>query len=166
MLVAASDPADVLRWAIDHGQSLVWVLLVALAFFGNIVKKVAGAARRAGDTTGRSAPDPRAPGVRSPIVKLIQSARDAARAPAPVPAHAQRSRGHGAHAQQQQSQQPPRAPSPAPSERILSFVEADARPLPALLESFGDPAGARRAVVLAEILGPPIALRPPAPSRW
>jgi hypothetical protein len=52
-------------------------------------------------------------------------------------------------------------PVPAPSVALPSAAARTAMP-PAgrsLLDAFGDPAHARTAVVLAEILGPPVALR-------
>jgi hypothetical protein len=52
-------------------------------------------------------------------------------------------------------------PAPAPSVALPSAAARTAMP-PAgrsVLDAFGDPAHARTAIVLAEILGPPVALR-------
>ena len=182
MLLAASDPADFLRWAIDHGGTVVWFVVILLAMFANLARRLGRGRAADGTAPPRKAPDARSAAVRAQIVKLMAPAEQpsfavpasATNAYAAAPAyqaapataaHPQRSR-HAPQAPQPQQQRRAGPVTPVTSERILSFFETEEVPRLAILDAFRDPAGARTAVVLAEILAPPVALRPPVPLRW
>jgi hypothetical protein len=135
-----SDPASALQWAFDHGQEVIWIFGTIAGTIGWIVSRQRKWLARAAAARARTA-QPAA------MVGPVAAARVAP---------------------------PPVQPSPAAPPRSSTAWTAPSRPAvapsaaPALNRpsgsgvfrgAFGDPAHARTAVILAEVLAPPVALR-------
>jgi hypothetical protein len=183
---AAGDPLSLLHWLTSHGSNVVWLVVLAVAGMSWVSKRLRDWQRKnpgAGSAMRSWVADAQAAARRTAALEAV--ARQAAianaaagpaaqraaalaaveraaavyeAAPAYVPAEATKARQQAQHPHQ------PRRPSAPPPEQRRAPVLADETapeqtPRHALLAAFGDPASARTAVVLAEILAPPVGLR-------
>jgi hypothetical protein len=155
---APSDPADALRWALNHGGDFWWV-------WGAIAAGIAWTSKRMRDWSRRNA-DPAALAARAKARAALMAALSPAAAARPAaaaqPASAAPPQQAAPVARQPYRQAAPAQRAATPVARSVN-VPAGGAAAPAgawtLTGAFGDPAHARTAIVLAEVLGPPLALR-------
>jgi hypothetical protein len=161
-----SDPADAVKWAFNHVDSVWWI-------WGAIAVGIAWTNKRLRDWNRRNA-DPTVLAARakaraaliaalSPAVAAAGGRVAAPPSPAPAAPAAPTAAGAG-----RKHRHPAQAPTPPPPQRSVTPV-ARSVDVPAaaaaatgtwtLAGAFGDPAHARTAIVIAEALGPPLALR-------
>jgi hypothetical protein len=132
------DAADSLQWAISHAGGAIWLI----AIVGGMVR---WAARKQKALLARQAARAR---------QALQPPASAAAAPPPVPA-----------LQSVQAPPPPQPRAvfvrPGPARAVVAPGDPPpaAASSPVLRGAFGDAAHARTAVILAEVLAPPVALR-------
>jgi len=148
-----SDPVEVLKWAAHHWGDAWWLI-------GAIAAGMAWTSKRLGDWRRRNAvavtARPRAAAL------LYQAPFRQAPGPAAQPAPARPAPPAATHPASA-SHRPRR--EPAPAQRATAPIARSVNvPPPAsgawtLSSAFGDPAHARTAVIVAEVLGPPVALR-------
>lgn len=153
MAATPDDPAALLRWLTANQQDVLWLVALALGGAGWLAKRLRPSRSSAGRTRLRTG--------------LIANLRSAAAA---MQAASQPTTGRGASALAAAPglgrRSAPAARPVAPAEPGLGSMpslhledHAALRPRSPLLDAFRDPAGARTAVVLAEILAPPVGLR-------
>ncbi|MEO7040425.1 MAG: hypothetical protein ABI186_10390 [Candidatus Elarobacter sp.] len=166
MSAAASDPAGGLRWLLEHPQNVIWFVAIAAFALNGVLKRL----RSPQAAQSADVPDRRR--------ALLDGLRLAAAAAKSAQAAAQRGRFAASAAPGIRLGAPVAAAVPAASTArtvVPAAAGAAARPpagrgahpfgQPAaagrspLLEAFRSPAGARTAVILAEILAPPVGLR-------
>jgi hypothetical protein len=165
---APSDPGDALKWALNHSGDFWWV-------WGAIAAGIAWTSKRMRDWNRRNPADPAVLAARAkaraalmsalaPAVAARQGAAPASAAPAP-PAPVSQAAPPARKMQRQ----------PAPAQRAVTPI-ARSMDVPttaratagswSLLGAFGDPAHARTAIVVAEVLGPPVGLRQQPGRLW
>jgi hypothetical protein len=164
-----SDPLEALNWAWDHSGHAWWLVVAVAAAVGWVNKRLR-------DWNRRNAPVTAPP--RKAAAKAVPAAAPAAASASTAYAAAPSYAAAGYVAQPAYAA-PPAAPKPhAPSRKVhreaapaqqQRAVTPAARsvdvPAPAasgrwtLAGAFGDPAHARTAIVVAEVLGPPVGLR-------
>ncbi|BDE06354.1 hypothetical protein WPS_16300 [Vulcanimicrobium alpinum] len=139
-----------------HGTG--WIVPVLLAFFA--LAQVLSAARKAKNRAAAAAAEPDAaptPTLPASVLRALYAGAPNAGAAANAPAAAPSAPAQAIAATLTRPQvrfEPRRAPAPP---RPAPPPQGAA--VPPLLAAFADPAHARNAVVLAEILAPPVALR-------
>jgi hypothetical protein len=140
----------------EHANWLVIAIIVIFAVAGRIGK--------IGKTVQKA--QSRAQAAQSAYTEQMQAAQAAAAPSPPAPAPAQMI-NVTATGLPQRTVQPrmPGPPRPAPTPRAAPAATVGADPAPAgstrafVHEAFHDPGHARRAIILAELLAPPVALR-------
>jgi hypothetical protein len=160
-----NDPLDALKWAMNHSGDAWWVVGLIIAGIAWTMKRLRAWSARNTVVTSAPATPPAAASPARPAVMTISSY-------AAAPSYA----AAGYTAQPAYAAPPPATSSQAPA-RKLQRETAPARraatpaarsvdvPGPAatgrwtLAGAFGDPAHARTAIVIAEVLGPPVGLR-------
>lgn len=164
-----NDPGEALRWATDHTRAATWL-------FAFVIGAIVWTMKRMGDWNRRNAAA-QAPGV-PPLVAAVERAAAAKAGPAAqlyqaAAAYASQSstpatyKAAPAYAPQAASASTHRRPAPAQRAATPAARSVDVpRAAPAraaerwtLVGAFGDPGHARTAIVIAEVLGPPVALR-------
>ena len=178
-----NDPLDALKWALDHSNEAWWVFGAIAAGIAWTSKRLrdwnrrnalstgppkAGAARWTPGTPSPSAPPAQAAAAPQPAAASAYTAATAyagttyaaQAAYAPPPAGAP---SHGGPARKLHRDAPP-AQRAAPAQRGVTPVARSVDvPVPTgawtLAGAFGDPAHARTAIVIAEVLGRPVGLR-------
>jgi hypothetical protein len=152
-----SDPVEALKWAFSHSGDAWWII-------GAIAGGIAWTSKRLGDWNRRNAL----------AVRAGANKAAAAAMPAAAPAPPYQASSYAAPAAY--TAPPAAAPSPAASaprrfDRDPAPVRRAATPFARSVDvpvptgswtvgaAFGDPASARTAVIVAEILGPPVGLR-------
>jgi len=148
MAAGAGDPSSLVNWLIAHQRDVIWLVAIALGSAGWLSKRLRAR------PLGGAAPSSRASDVLAGLRVALAAAQNAkAQGPAATSGGAAR----------RPAPPPPRAPSApsapvAPARPRVAAVARPARRSP-VLDAFRDPAGARTAVILAEILAPPVGLR-------
>ena len=155
MVADAGDPTSLVNWLIGHQRDVIWLIAIALGVAGWLSKRFgsrppAGAPprSRASDVLAglrvalEAAQSGRVPG--APAGGVSRGGSPARSTPPRVPASSGRGAGGAA--------------PPVPPRATLPVRPSGRAPAP-LLDAFRDPAGARTAVILAEILAKPVALR-------
>ena len=131
------DIGSALRWAIDNSGIAIWLVVIVFgAIFGNRAKR-----RRQVAARRVAMPGP-------PPVTVASSAASAPAVTAPAPSSSYAPVPQAAAYPAPPLPRPVTVPDPAPVVRRSG-----------LLGAFGDPAHARTAVILSELLAPPVALR-------
>jgi len=134
-----SDPAGALQWAIDHVQSAGWLIWVLAAVVGWAIRRQQKSLARTAVARSRM----QQPAMAAAPVASVAPPRPYPAAPVPPP--------------------PSAAFSAAPARPTVVPPGDPPRSRPGqsgvLRGAFGDPAHARTAVILAEILASPVALR-------
>jgi hypothetical protein len=126
------DAATSLQWALDHAGSAVWLLVFLGGLVGWASKKQRKALARSAALTRPATQPPGAVAYAAPAAPAAPRATVSA--------------------------MPPRTAAVRPAAASMDAVVV--RPgSPVLHGAFGDPAHARTAVILAEVLAPPVALR-------
>lgn len=148
MAADAGDSSSLVNWLIAHQRDVIWLVAIALGSAGWLSKRLRTR------PLGGAAPSSRASDVLAGLRVALAAAQNAKAQGAPATSRA---------AARRPAPPPSRAPSapPAPAAPTRPRVAAAAshpRRSP-VLDAFRDPAGARTAVILAEILAPPVGLR-------
>jgi len=150
-VIAQVDPSNVFGWALDHAQDVWWLVAIVIGLVAWTNKRL-GAFRRA---SARAAATPGPAG--SAQRTMEEAVRRALAGERPTQATPQ------AVTPAQAAPKPPQPARPAQVPRSALLVADAAAPAPpvrqTLVEAFGDPAHARTAVILAEVLAPPLAMR-------
>ena len=158
-----SDPLDALNWAWNHSDRAWWVIGAIAAGVGWTSKRLRDWNRRNTPVTAQSPtaaaakPGPAAAAASTyaaapSYTAAGYTAQPAYAAPAAAPpqhAPARKLHREGGPAQR----------APAPVARSVDVPPAVASGRWTLTGAFGDPAHARTAIIVAEVLGPPLGLR-------
>ncbi len=143
-----TDPASALQWAIDHARSAGWLFWLLAAAVGWSIRRQQKSLVR---TVG-ARPLPQRPAV----APVPIAAAGVVSAPPPAPPPTPVSIAPSVVADP--ASMPIRVAVPATT---LPADQPPARPLASFVfrDAFGDPSHARTAVILSELLAPPVALR-------
>ena len=178
---AAHEGASILKWLFQNDTTVVWVLALILGLVGWISKRLrdwqrqnpgASQAMRTWVAEARAAAEAAQSGAKAGVsseatlrdsVAQAQAAARAAQTGQPIAAPAQ---PPPAAKRRQKHADPPPAPpapvyAPTPPVREAAPSLTDEAPVPRLriLDVLGGPHSAATGIVLAEVLGPPVAFR-------
>ena len=160
---APSDPGDALKWAFNHLGEFWWV-------WGAIAAGIAWTSKRMSDWNRRNAADPAALAERAKARAALLAALApavAARQGAVPPAPAAPAPQAAPPARKLQQPAPPqRAVTPVARSMDVPTTARATTGSWSLLDAFGDPAHARTAIIVAEVLGPPVGLRQQPGRLW
>lgn len=166
-----SDPAEALKWATNHTGDAWWMIVAIGAGIAWINKRLRDWNRRNTIAVGRAKLAPPAKPTAAPVAPAPVAAASAyAAAPSYAaagytaqPAYAA-PKAAAAQPAASSSRKLYREGAPvqravAPVARSVDVAQATASGTWTLAAAFGDPANARTAIVVAEVLGPPLGLR-------
>jgi hypothetical protein len=169
-----NDPLEALNWAWNHSERTWWVIGAVGVWLAWINKRLKTWKRRNALAMGPSnVPKPAAAPPPSPSSSATQSyaaapsysasayaAQPAYAAPPAAAPHPAASASRKLHRDAPPAHRPaPAQRTAAPAARSVDVPAAATGAGSILGGAFGDPAHARTAMVLAEVLGPPVALR-------
>ncbi|MBV8750484.1 MAG: hypothetical protein JO103_12320 [Candidatus Eremiobacteraeota bacterium] len=151
-MIAQADPSDVFGWALNHARDIWWLIAVVIGLIAWTNKRLGAFRRASARATGAQGPTASAQRTMEEAVRRALAGDGQPAQAAPQPA-----------ATAQAAPKPPQPARPVQSPRSAVVVAEPVTPtIPVrqtLAEAFGDPAHARTAVILAEVLAPPLAMR-------